>query len=70
MIHELDHALGFWHEQSRPDRDDYVTIHKENIEPDHERNFLNKSEWINTYGVYYDYSSVMHYGPKVRARFK
>ena len=47
-----------------------MTIHKENIEPDHERNFLKRSEWINTYGVYYDYSSVMHYGPKVRARFK
>ena len=31
IIHETLHALGFFHEHQRPDRDNYVTIFLDNV---------------------------------------
>lgn len=60
--HEFMHALGFYHEQSRPDRDDHVTINLENIQAGKESNFKTSTN-IDSQGSEYDYGSVMHYGP-------
>ena len=60
ILHELGHAIGLLHEQSRPDRDRYITIHPENMIPGAERYFERK--WFIDYqGEVYDYASVMHY---------
>ncbi|XP_072267378.1 meprin A subunit beta-like isoform X2 [Pyxicephalus adspersus] len=60
--HEFLHALGFHHEQSRSDRDDYVTIVEKNIQPDKKNNFESYDDKItSSLNVPYDYTSVMHY---------
>ncbi|CAH1240468.1 MEP1B [Branchiostoma lanceolatum] len=62
-IHELMHAAGFWHEQSRYDRDDWVIIKWENIKEGKEHNFYRYSELdVSALGTDYDYGSIMHYG--------
>eukprot|EP00058_Branchiostoma_floridae_P022713 XP_002608203.1 hypothetical protein BRAFLDRAFT_90357 [Branchiostoma floridae] len=60
IIHELMHAVGFWHEHQRPDRDDYVTIRLQNVDPDEQYNFDKQTD-SRTLGLPYDYGSVMHY---------
>ncbi|KAM9494102.1 hatching enzyme 1.2-like [Clarias gariepinus] len=57
--HELNHALGFYHEHTRSDRDSYVQINWANIQSSMKSNFdLQNTNNLNTA---YDYSSIMHY---------
>lgn len=41
VLHELLHAIGMFHEQSRPDRDKFIDIHNENIVKGGESNGVN-----------------------------
>lgn len=61
-MHELLHAVGFMHEQNREERDTFVKINFNNVEPSREKNFekIRKGESSN-FGVAYDFASVMHY---------
>ncbi|XP_074649329.1 hatching enzyme 1.2-like [Tubulanus polymorphus] len=58
--HEFLHALGFIHEQSRSDRDEYITINWENIHPTMINNFNRDN--TNNLDLPYTYGSLMHYG--------
>ncbi len=62
LMHETMHALGFRHEQARPDRDAYVTINENNIQSGREHNFDLDSS-AAPIGPY-DFLSIMHYGPR------
>uniref|UniRef100_A0A8B9K2K1 Metalloendopeptidase n=1 Tax=Astyanax mexicanus TaxID=7994 RepID=A0A8B9K2K1_ASTMX len=57
--HELLHALGFNHEQTRSDRDNHIRVAWENIVDTMKHNF-NKIATLNQ-GTPYDYNSVMQY---------
>ncbi|KAL6112711.1 uncharacterized protein ACO6RY_11158 [Pungitius sinensis] len=57
--HELLHALGFNHEQTRSDRDNHIRVMLQNVISGMEHNF-NKIATLNQ-GTPYDYGSVMQY---------
>ncbi|HHO55827.1 MAG TPA: hypothetical protein ENK21_05515, partial [Trueperaceae bacterium] len=61
IIHEIGHAIGIFHEQSREDRDRFVQINNINIQADKESNFDKYNSEAKDMGSY-DFDSIMHYG--------
>ena len=65
-MHELGHSIGIKHEHQRPDREDYVDFHIENVNVNKTGNFdLLSWNKFEAFSVPYDYSSLWHYGFKV-----
>jgi len=62
IMHEFIHAMGFHHMQSASNRDEFVEIAWDNITPGYESNFnLYGTNYVDNFGIPYDYGSVMHY---------
>lgn len=64
ILHELLHALGFFHEHTRPDRDNYLEIYYENIQFDKLANFDRISPRHYRMVTEFDYESIMIYGER------
>lgn len=59
-IHEIGHVIGLWHEQSRQDRDLFITINWAKIVAGMEHNFNQHITDGDDIGAY-DFGSIMHY---------
>ncbi|XP_054718372.1 astacin-like metalloprotease toxin 1 [Uloborus diversus] len=65
LVHEMGHAVGFYHEHSRSDRDDYIDIHYDNIQTGMEDQFTKLRPSQNILINRFDYDSIMLYGDTV-----
>jgi hypothetical protein len=63
-IHELMHAVGFYHEHNRSDRDEAVTVNLDNVKPAYQSQFHKIGPADNRLLGGFDQDSVMIYGNK------
>jgi hypothetical protein len=61
ILHEMGHTVGLWHEQSRPDRNTYVSVNYSNLIKGSIGNFNQIYDNAQTFGTDYDYASIMEY---------
>ena len=62
ILHEWMHTLGFFHEQNREDRDDYLTVNWDNIHENNRPQFKKlPNDFIGLVGRPFDFQSIMLY---------
>jgi hypothetical protein len=61
IVHELGHTVGLWHEQSRPDRNTYISVNYGNLIKGSISNFNQIYDNAQTFGTLFDYGSIMEY---------
>lgn len=64
VLHELMHAVGFFHMHSRSDRDQYLKVNWNHIRKGAEKNFIALRPARNKLFTKFDFDSVMMYGPR------
>ncbi|KAL1479336.1 hypothetical protein MTO96_051930 [Rhipicephalus appendiculatus] len=68
IVHELLHAVGFYHEHSRSDRDIYINVFTANARRDVVSQFEKMKSWQNRLLTPFDMRSIMLYGSHSFAR--
>ncbi|KAH6942754.1 hypothetical protein HPB50_009817 [Hyalomma asiaticum] len=68
VMHELLHVVGFHHEHSRSDRDEYIDVFLENVQPGREHNFKKMRPFEHRLLTPFDLDSIMLYGSEFFAR--
>ena len=71
LIHEVIHALGIYHQHSRHDRDNFVTVNFTEIERAQQEDFIPRDNYKKQYEICtgcksngsYNINSIMHYPP-------
>ena len=67
LLHEMGHAVGLYHEQSRADRDSFVTFNLANLIDGQEAQYLQPTDNAQDVGLY-DFASIMMYFPLALSR--
>lgn len=68
LFHEMGHAVGLWHEQSRMDRNAFINVIYSNIDKPLYYNFSQLQSNEVDLG-FYDYGSIMHYFASAFSKF-